>query len=146
MKVVVARTTDVLGVIGETKDVKPGYARNFLFPRKLAVLPTDPRAKAYRAARGEAVASLTKERALIAELADMWRGQTVIIKARASDDGTLYGSVGTKEILKALGRDDVACQAPSLKRVGTHTIELTLPPETAVPLTVVIEAEKTSAK
>ena len=141
MKVVLARTIDRLGIVGETKDVKSGYARNFLFARKLAVLPTDARAKGYRAARQAAKDELLKGRALVTELVEKWRGQTVTITARASDDGTLYGSVGAKEIMKALGRDDVAIQMPALKSVGSHSIELNLPYGLSVPLTVIIQSE-----
>ena len=142
MKVVLTQTLTNLGVIGETKEVKPGYARNYLFARKLAVLPTDSRAKGYRSARATAQAELVKGRALVTELAKKWQGETLKIMARASEDGTLYGSVGPKEIRKALGRDDIAIETPILKTVGLHTIELKLPYEMTVPVTVVIGADE----
>ena len=142
MKVILAQTTDGLGVIGETKEVKPGYARNYLFRHKLAVLPTDPRAKGYRSARTAAREELLKGRALVTELAEKWKGQTVTMTARASEDGTLYGSVGSKEIMKLLGRDDVAVEAPQLKQLGNHAVDLKLPYGVTVPVTVVIEPEK----
>jgi large subunit ribosomal protein L9 len=142
MKVVLVKTMPDLGVIGDTKDVKPGFARNFLFRRKLAVLPTDPRAKSYRAARAVAREELLKGRALVTELAKKWTGQTLKITARAGEDGTLYGSVGAKELMKLLGRDDVAVEAPVLKTLGTHAVNLSLPHGVSVPVTVVIVAEK----
>lgn len=142
MKVVLAQTKPELGVIGEIKDVKPGFARNFLFRRKLAVLPTDARAKTYRAARAQAREELFKGRALVAELAKKWQGQTLTVTARASEDGTLYGSVGAKEIMKLLGREDLAIEVPALKNTGTHQIELGLPHGVRVPITVVINPEQ----
>ena len=145
MKVVLAKTIETLGIIGETKEVKPGFARNYLFARKLAVLPTDARAKAYRAARAAARTELLKGRALVTELAEKWRGQTVTVKARASEDGVLYGSVGAKEVMKALGRDDIQVQMSALKAVGSHKIELQLPHGLTVPITVIVQSDDLKA-
>lgn len=141
MKVIFTKTVDRVATMGETKDVKPGFARNFLFPRRLAILPSDPRAKALRKERARLAAEIAKERALLAELASQWRGQTFTLKARADETGTLYGSVGVKEIKKLLGRDDLTFDAPTLKTVGSHAIELKFRDGTIIPLTVVITPE-----
>lgn len=146
MKVVLTQTLDHVGVLGEVKEVKPGYARNFLFPRRLAVVATDPRAKVLSKEHQAATAVLAQQRALITELAAQWRGQTFTLSARASSDGTLYGSVGVKEIKKLLGRDDLDFEAPTLKSLGTHPIELTFTDGTTLPITVYIEGETRNPK
>jgi len=138
MKVVLTKTIEHLGVIGDTKDVKLGYARNYLFPKRLAILATDARAKTYRAERKTAQEALNKQRALISELAGQWRGQAYTIKARASAEGSLYGSVGAKEIRKLLGREDLDIEVPTLKLVGTHAVDVRLADGTTVPITVTI--------
>lgn len=145
MKVVLTKTIEHLGVIGDTKDVKPGYARNYLFPKRLAILPADKRAKTYRAERASALEALNKQRAIIGELANQWRGQSYTVKARASEEGSLYGSVGAKEIRKLLGREDVDIEVPTLKTVGTHAIDVRLADGTTFPITVTIVADNATA-
>lgn len=141
MQVVLTKTIEKIGVVGDVKEVKAGYARNYLFPKRLAVLAADPLAKKYRAERKTALAALDKQRAVISELAEQWRGQTYKVKARASEEGHLYGSVGVKEMRKLLGRDDLDIEMPTLKTVGTHKIELRLADGSSVPVTLVIEAD-----
>ncbi|MBI4175191.1 50S ribosomal protein L9 [Candidatus Berkelbacteria bacterium] len=141
MKVILTKPVELLGTIGETKEVKPGYARNFLFPQRLAIIATDPRAKKLRAQYHASASQVKQERALIGELADQWRNQTFTVKARASADGTLYGSVGLKELRKALGREDLDFELPILKTVGRHEISLKFRSGIVIPVVVVIEPE-----
>ena len=141
MKVLLTKTVEAIGSIGDEKDVKPGYARNFLFPRRLAILPNHPQAQSFRKARRAAVAQLTVQQTLIREFAEQWRDKTYRLTARASEDGTLYGSIGLKEIRKALGRDDLTIEVPHLKTIGTHQIALTFADGTSIPVTIIIEPE-----
>lgn len=145
MQVVLTQTVDKLGIVGDTKEVKRGFARNFLFPRKLAVLPGDPKAKILRKQRRAIAETLSSQKTLIQELATQWRNQEVTIRARSSEDGTLYGSVGRKEILKALGRDDIDLDVPNLKKIGSHRIEARFIDGVSIPLTIHIESETRSA-
>ncbi len=145
MKIILTQTVEKFGLLGDELDVKPGFARNFLFVRKLAVLPTDRRAKQLRKERQALKQIVASQKNLIQELASQWRQQQLSISARASEDGTLYGSVGRKEILKALGRDDVDLDVPNLKKVGRHQIEARFIDGTVIPLKVVIEAEERAA-
>lgn len=145
MKVTLTQTVDHLGVIGETKEVKPGYARNFLFPQGLAVLPNDPRAGSFRQQHAAALAAYEKQRHLVAELAEQWRGKTYTVSARASEDGTLYGSVGSKEIRKLLGRDDIDFEVQPIKEIGSHTTNLKFVGGVTIPVTIVVEPESRAA-
>lgn len=146
MKVILTKTIDHLGVVGEAKDVKPGYARNFLFPKGLAVLTDDVRAKALRQQRAAAQEAYEKQRHLLEELAQQWRGKTYTLTARASDEGALYGSVGVKEVRKLLGRDDLDFELTPLKEVGTHQVQLVFAGGLSIPVTIVIEPEGRAAE
>lgn len=141
MKVVFTKPVERVAQLGEEKDVKAGYARNFLFPHRWAVLSTDPVAKTLRVAYREHAQKAAVQKKLIAELAQGWRGKTFTLRARAGEDGTLYGSVSLKEIRKLLGRDDLDFEAPILKTVGRHSIDLKFVDGTTVPVTIVVEAE-----
>lgn len=142
MKVVLTQAVARLGGIGETHEVRTGYAKNYLLPNKLAVLTNDSRARTYRRERRAATLKLLETKTVIKELALQWQGTEVTIKAKASPDGTLYGSVGTKEILKALGRKDVALTIEeAIKQTGHHTLKAVFPDGTAITLTVTVVAE-----
>ncbi len=141
MKVVLTKTLDHVGVVGEAKEVKPGYARNFLFPKGLAVLSDDPQAKTFRQQHKAAQASYEKQRHLVSELAEQWRGKTYTLSARASDEGALYGSVGLKEIRKLLGREDLDFEVTPIKQTGTHQVVLGFTGGVQVPVTIIIEPE-----
>jgi len=143
MKVLLTQFVEGVGQRGEEKEVTSGYARNFLFPRGLATILSDPRAKELKAERRAMVSTRDSQKRVVSELAATWKGQTYTTKARASEDGSLYGSVGPKEIRKLLGRDDIDFDCPTLKQLGRHTIELAFADGIKVPITVIIEAEST---
>lgn len=141
MKVVLSQSVDQLGVVGETKDVKPGFARNYLFPRKLAVLAKDPLAKQFRSLMVQAREDRRAQSHKLAQLADQWKGQSFKLTARAADDGTLYGSVSVKDVKKLLGRDDLDFSMPVVKTIGTHGIDLRFNDQVTIPITLVVEPE-----
>lgn len=143
MKVLLTQTIEGVGYRGDEKEVASGYARNFLFPRGLATILSDPRAKELKAERRAQISTRDSQKRVVSELAATWKGQTFTTKARASEDGVLFGSVGAKEIRKLLGRDDLEFTAPTLKKIGRHAIELTFTDGITVPVTVIIEAETT---
>lgn len=102
MRLLLLQDVRKLGYIGDVVDVKSGYARNFLVPYGHATEPTEENIQAIAQAKEEATkARLLKQKeyeALIEKLADV----SVTIEAAANPDGNLYGSVGVREIAKAL--------------------------------------------
>jgi large subunit ribosomal protein L9 len=91
-----------LGHVGDVVKVRPGYARNYLLPQRLATAPTEENIKAIedkkKAAAAERSRKMKEFQALAASLKDV----SVTIEAAANPEGTLYGSVGPKEIAAAL--------------------------------------------
>jgi len=102
MRLLLLKDVRKLGHLGDVVEVKSGYARNYLLPQRLATEPTEANMKAIEGARQAATAERAKRmrefEALAASMADV----SVTIEAAANPEGTLYGSVGPKEIAAAL--------------------------------------------
>ncbi|MDA1195422.1 MAG: 50S ribosomal protein L9 [Planctomycetota bacterium] len=101
LKVLLRRTIEGVGEVGEIVKVKPGFARNYLFPYGYAALPAaDAMRQVVKDKEVEAVRQgrLAAERAQIAE---RLQSLTLTLEARAGEDGHLYGSVGVRQILDA---------------------------------------------
>jgi large subunit ribosomal protein L9 len=92
-----------LGKQGDMVEVRPGYARNYLIPYSLAVVPTPynlKRLEAYKIKVQKAKEAKIADLKVLAE--QLARLPTVTIEANATEDGHLYGSIGPAEIGKAL--------------------------------------------
>ena len=149
MKVVLLQDVKGQGKKDEIVNVSDGYARNYLFPRKLAVeadskILTDIRNKE---AAKERRAALEKQAAR--ETAERFEGLLVKISIQSGADGKLYGSVGTKDIAEALlaqhgievDRRKIVLDNP-IKAYGTYTVDVKLYPEIAGKLNVLVYGEK----
>jgi large subunit ribosomal protein L9 len=102
MKVILLQDVKAQGKKGELIDVSDGYARNFLFPKKLA---KDADAAAMTDLKNKEAAKKYKEdceKAAAKELADKLEKTTVSVSAQAGADGRLYGSVTSKDVAEAL--------------------------------------------
>ena len=102
MRVLLRRNIPQLGKIGDIVNVKPGYARNYLVPHRLAVEPTEGNLKAIEAEKQAYLQQLAKDKAQIEAKAAVIQGKEVTIAARANVEGHLYGSVGPAQISAAL--------------------------------------------
>ena len=103
MKVVFLEDVAGTAKIGDIKDVKPGFARNYLLPRRLAMAAT---ASVVKSAEARAVreARLQDARDRDARaVADQLEGQAFTITAKAGSTGKLFGSVGTGDIAERVG-------------------------------------------
>jgi large subunit ribosomal protein L9 len=105
MELLLCKTVEHLGIVGDVVNVSPGYARNYLLPQRLATEPTEANRRAVAEARRQAEIELAKHRAVLEELAKRLEGVEVTIHARANEAGVLYGSVGRREIAAALNAD-----------------------------------------
>lgn len=132
MKVVLLQDVKGHGKKGELCNVSDGYARNFLFPKKLAV-EADNAALNELKNREQAAAHHKQEEINAAKAtADALNGKTVNIKAKAGSNGKLFGSVTSKEIAaeikNALGIeiDKKKMSVADIKNFGEYTAEIKL--------------------
>tara|TARA_A100001035_G_C27684071_1_gene454508 strand:- start:459 stop:902 length:444 start_codon:yes stop_codon:yes gene_type:complete len=130
MKVILTTTVKKLGAIGDTVTVKPGYARNFLFPNKMALRDNKKNAEYYDKIKDEIKKNeelkINDANDLIAKLKKI----EIIFKKEADEKDQLYGSISKKEILEYLAdkeikikSDDILIKKP-IKSLGEHKIEI----------------------
>lgn len=132
MKVVLKQDVKGQGKAGELVSVSDGYARNFLFPRNLAV-PADAQAMTELRNREESAqyhAKVEKQAAL--DAAAVLKDKVITITARAGSGGRLFGSVTTKEVADALDKqfgvkvDKRKITMADIKAFGDYTAEVKL--------------------
>jgi large subunit ribosomal protein L9 len=100
--VILRRDVDKLGHAGELVRVRPGFARNYLLPRSLAVVATDNNVKQIEHERKLAVATAAKQKGIAEGVAAQVSSIVVEIQAQAGEGDKLFGSVGTRDIAEAL--------------------------------------------
>lgn len=142
MKVVLLQDVKGKGKKGELCNVSDGYARNFLFPKKLAV-EADNSALNELKNREEAQAHHKKEELAAAQkTASMLDGKSVNIKAKAGAGGKLFGSVTSKEIAAEIKNsigieiDRKKMNVADIKNYGEYIAEIKLYPGVTAKLTV----------
>jgi len=105
MKLLLRRDIPKVGLAGDIVEVKEGYARNYLIPQHLGVLPTAANMKVIEEDRRRAEEERKRLRVALEEQARRLREVEVTIAAACTEEGHLYGSVGPREIAAAL-RDE----------------------------------------
>lgn len=98
MKVLLMKSVEDLGIGGEVVNVANGYARNFLFPRNLAIKATPSAVKSALLYRAKALEEQAETINQSEQLAEKLKGFIVEISAAADDNGHLYGSINEKQI------------------------------------------------
>ncbi|AFW01649.1 50S ribosomal protein L9 [Gluconobacter thailandicus F149-1 = NBRC 100600] len=131
-----------LGQMGDLVQVKPGYARNFLLPQGKAMRATAANRKRFDTERAQLEALNIKKREEAERLAERMDSLSVVIIRQASDSGSLYGSVSTRDIAVAatdagltIARQQVVLAHP-IKVLGLTEARIVLHPEVSIPLTV----------
>ena len=102
MEVILRADVAKLGHRGEVVNVSDGYARNYLLPRKMAVLATAGNKKVIEQEKTAAVRRETTDRAQAEQLAKMLAGVTIIVARKAGEEDQLYGSVTSIDVAEAL--------------------------------------------
>ena len=115
MKVILCDDVENLGHIGATVNVSPGYARNFLIPRKLAVLAESASAKQIEHEMAIIKRREEKRRAELQKVADTLKGVTVEFKMRAGEEDKLFGSVTNSMIAEKLAEKGYEADRKTIK-------------------------------
>jgi large subunit ribosomal protein L9 len=142
IEVILKDYVEHLGSRGEIVKVADGYARNFLFPRKLALAVTAENRRQIERERAKAEVREAEERQLAEALASRLEALDLAIARRVGEQETLYGSVTSADIAEALQGRDFAIdrrklQLPEpLKTVGEHPVPVKLHREITAQLKV----------
>ncbi len=102
IELLLLKTVQTLGIVGDVVKVKPGYARNYLLPHRLAESPTPTKIEALKEERAAAQAELAALRSAREQLIEQLTDVTVTIERSCNDQGGLYGSVTQRDISDAL--------------------------------------------
>lgn len=148
MKLILKETIETLGIIGSEVNVAKGYARNYLLPQGKAVLATPQNRKMLEQERSKFELQIAKEKAFAEEMAKRLEGVECTIKAKTSDEETLYGSIGVRDIIDALAEKDVQIEKrmlllnEPLKKIGTFKVPIRVYKDVEPEITVHIVPEE----
>lgn len=132
MKVLLQRDVPHLGKAGEVKEVKEGFARNYLIPQKLAVPATAAALQGEAQRRRKQVHAIDVERKKNEERAGLLKHLTLTLKENATPEGKLYGGIHREAIVHALKEKGIMIETQSiilsepLKTIGSHQVEIHL--------------------
>ena len=141
MDVILLERIEKLGQMGDVVTVKPGFARNYLLPRKKALRATEANRAVFDEQRAQLEAENLKYREEAERVAKDMDGMTVVIVRQASDSDQLYGSVTPRDIAAGITEAGVTADRRQIKldrpikTVGMHPVRVDLHPEVSVEVT-----------
>ena len=146
MKVILADDVRGLGHRGETVTVKPGYARNYLFPQGFAYEATEANMRRLLEQKKTYDERTLREKNIATEAARKMEGTVVALIKKAGEEGVLYGSVTASEIADALAQRGIEVDrrrielAEPIKRLGEHRVHVRLHRDVVAELTVQVQS------
>lgn len=126
------RTIENLGLVGDVVKVKPGFARNYLLPHGFAEAPTPEKIEALKDARAAAQAELAKVRAAREALMARMEGVGIKLIRSVNDQGVLYGAVTQRDIADQLVADGFGVEfravrlQQTIRRIGHYSCTIQL--------------------
>ncbi|MEZ5920454.1 MAG: 50S ribosomal protein L9 [Parvularculaceae bacterium] len=142
MEVILLERVENLGQMGDVVKVRPGFARNYLLPRKKALRANDDNKKIFDAQRADLEARNLERRKDAETAANKLNGRSFVVIRQASDAGLLYGSVTNRDIADVAGEDGVKVDRAQvrldkpLKTLGISTVRIALHPEVSVKIEI----------
>ena len=149
MKLILQESITGLGNPGDLVQVKSGYGRNYLLPTGKAIVANEENMKVYEAKQEELKLQEEKRLESAKEIYEKINEFSVSQNVAISEEGTMYGSVGTKEISELLEANDFqversAVRLPegSLKEIGNYVIDIELHPEVVAKVNLELKPEE----
>ena len=142
ISVILKQDVESLGRAGEIVKVRPGYGRNFLIPRGMALLATRGNVAQHEHHRRAIEAEQTRLREQQQKKADMLKNTSVSIARKAGKDNKLFGSVSSRDIVDALAMQNIEIdrrlvQLPDpIRETGTFEVSVRFSIDIQVPLKV----------
>ena len=148
MKVILTKEIPNLGKPGALVTVKPGYGRNYLLPRNLAVLATDKNVRRMEHDKAGILARSAKEKSNMAAMAKKLEAIEVKFTRKVGEQNKLFGSVTSKDIADALAAQGYTIDRrkihldDAIKQLGEYKIPVRLHKDVTVEITVVVAKEE----
>lgn len=134
MKVILRQTVPKLGKENSVVNVADGYARNYLFPRGLAIYADKTQVQVLERRVAKLAEKVASQKAAMVELGESLNGKTVRIEGQAGNETTkLFGAITSQDVVDAIAKQlgqkldkkQIAMIEP-IKRLGHHEVELDL--------------------
>ena len=149
MKLILLQKVQNLGTLGDTVTVKPGYGRNFLVPQGKAVPATAANLATFEAKRAEYEAKAQAAHDEAETRRAKLEGASVTIRANASNEGKLFGSVTPRDIAEAftaagfpLNKSEVVLGEGPLRHVGEYEVVTHFAADVETLVKVIVEADE----
>jgi large subunit ribosomal protein L9 len=148
VELLLLRTVENLGIVGDIVKVRAGYARNYLLPHALAEHPTEAKVEALKEARAKALAELAAQRKLREETIAKLGGVVIKLVRSCNDQGVLYGSITQRDIADALVAAGYAVDmravrlANPFRRIGSYTCTIQFEKELRADIAIEVAADR----
>jgi large subunit ribosomal protein L9 len=149
VKVIFIEDVPDVALAGETKEVADGFGRNYLIPKKLAVLANSAASNIVEAQMKKVVQKRALAEAEMKELAEKLDGTEITLKARVGEKERLYGSVTGADIAEELGKSTGVTVdkrkielAEPIRQLGSHDVTVRFTHEISAGVRVIVEAEQ----
>lgn len=133
MQVILMKDVEKLGGVGDVVDVANGYARNYLLPRGLVALVSPAKVQEAQIRKKKEEGRRETEKKDLQSMAQALAGQEFTLKAKATDEGKLFGSISPGVITQELSRkgytveESAVALEENIKECGTYTVQLKFP-------------------
>ena len=147
MKVILKEDVQNLGQQGDVVEVKPGYARNYLMPQKLAILFTKQQKKSIEEAQRVEERKLEREKDQLESVLKQVEDLSLSLKMQSEEDSKLFGSVTKLDIVKLLEENGVTIDkkyvdlSSPIKTLGEHKVNIVITEEMSASFTLTVEKE-----
>lgn len=145
MKIILLKDVKNLGKKGDVLEASDGYARNFLFPRKLAQEATQENLHIVNLKKENERRIKLEETEAAQKLADLLRNKELIIKTKVGENGRLFGAITNKDVAELINKtfdtdfDKKKVLVGTIKLVGTYDVEVKIYPEISTKLKVTVQ-------
>jgi large subunit ribosomal protein L9 len=147
MKVILSQDVKSLGKVGDLVKVAAGYARNFLLPRKMAMIATEKKVKEFKHLQSVAEAKRKKAVGAAKKTAEKMSGVTLTLKTQAGENDKLFGSITTADIANQLNKAgflvekrEVTIEEP-IKLLGQYRVKVKIAAGVEAEVKVNVERE-----
>jgi len=147
MKIILTKDVNNLGAVGDVVTVKSGYARNFLFPNKLAILFSEKQHNAVKVASQLEERKLERKKDDLIEVIDQIKALELSMKMKSEDGEKLFGSVTKQDLSDLLKENGIEVDKKfinldnPIKTLGNHEVEVVFTKDVSGSFSILIEKE-----